>query len=266
MTVPVYIVGDIHGQYVKLVRVLQRANLIDDNRKWCGGAAHLWFMGDFMDRGMDSLPAVELAMRLQREARAAGGEVHALLGNHEILFLSAVRFHKRGGFEIAWLRNGGHGPDLSQVTKDQRSWLLNLPAMAMCCDRLLLHADALFYTHYGMSVEQVNQSFHRILQSDDIESWEMLLEDFSERMAFLPGRPDAMLRAARMLDIYGGKALVHGHTPISYLRHDGAQPETITEALTYNDGLCINVDGGMYLGGPGFVYALPSTVEAKLDE
>ncbi len=25
----------------------------------------------------------------------------------------------------------------------------------------------------------------------------------------------------------------------------------------YANGLCVNVDGGMYLGGPGFVYRLP---------
>jgi hypothetical protein len=256
MTAPVYIVGDIHGQYGKLVRVLQKIGLIDETLSWQGGTAHLWFMGDFLDRGTDGLAAVELAMRLQREARAAGGDVQALLGNHEILFLSAIRFHKRGGFELAWLRNGGHAPELTRVTPEQTSWLSALPGVALCYDRLLLHADALFYTHYGLSVDQVNQSFARILQGDDAESWEMLLEDFSERMAFLPGRPDAIARAGRMLDLYGGKGLVHGHTPITYMRHDGALPEMITEAYAYNGGLCVNVDGGMYLGGPGFAYAL----------
>lgn len=254
--VPVYIVGDIHGQFVKLVRVLQQINLIDDALNWCGGTAHLWFMGDFMDRGPDGLTAVEMAMRLQREAQAAGGEVHALMGNHEILFLSAARFQKRGGFETAWLRNGGHAPELARLTPDQKAWLSALPGMALRHDRLLLHADALFYTHYGLSIEQVNQAFYEILHGDDIESWEMLLEDFSERMAFLPGRPDAMTRAARMLDIYGGKALIHGHTPITYMKPDGALPEAITEAYPYNGGMCVNVDGGMYLGGPGFAYPL----------
>lgn len=260
MTVPVYVVGDIHGQYIKLVRVLRHANLIDETRKWCGGTAHLWFMGDFLDRGSDSLAVIELVMRLQREAYEAGGEVHALLGNHEILFLSAVRFHKRGGFEVAWLRNGGHGPDLSEITTSQKDWLLSLPAMALRYDRLLLHADAMFYTHYGLSVEQVNESFRHILQSDDMASWEMLLEDFSERMAFLPGRLDALTRVMRMLNIYGGKALIHGHTPITYMKHNGAEPDTVTEAFSYNDGLCVNVDGGMYLGGAGFAYALDGDV------
>lgn len=253
---PVYIVGDIHGQYLKLIRILRQINLIGEDLRWCGETAHLWFMGDFLDRGTEGLAAVDLAMRLQREARDAGGEVHALLGNHEILFLAAARFRRRGGFETAWLRNGGHAPELEKVTPEQKQWLTHLPGMAVCYERLLLHADALFYTHYGLSVEQVNESLTRVLTGDDSEAWEMLLEDFSERMAFLSGRPDAMTRAGRMLEIYGGKALIHGHTPITYMRNDALPPEAVTEAYSYNDGLCVNIDGGMYLGGAGFAYRL----------
>jgi hypothetical protein len=29
-------------------------------------------------------------------------------------------------------------------------------------------------------------------------------------------------------------------------------PEEVTEPLVYADGLCVNIDSGMYLGGPGF--------------
>ncbi|PJF26438.1 MAG: hypothetical protein CUN53_07835, partial [Phototrophicales bacterium] len=101
---PTFICGDIHGQYDKLVRVLRENGLIRETLAWNGGDAQLWFMGDFVDRGEDGIPAVDLVMRLQREAEAAGGAVHALMGNHELLFLSAYHFGKRGGFRQAWLR------------------------------------------------------------------------------------------------------------------------------------------------------------------
>ena len=32
--------------------------------------------------------------------------------------------------------------------------------------------------------------------------------------------------------------------------------EDVTEAWTYAGGRCVNVDGGIYLGGPGFVHQL----------
>jgi hypothetical protein len=43
--------------------------------------------GDVLDRGPDSLKAMEYLRRLTREAERAGGRVHALLGNHEVMRL-----------------------------------------------------------------------------------------------------------------------------------------------------------------------------------
>jgi len=34
----------------------------------------------------------------------------------------------------------------------------------------------------------------------------------------------------------------------------GRPDDQVTEPLVYAGGLCVNVDGGMYRGGPGFVY------------
>lgn len=34
-----YVVGDIHGQYAKLVQLLQRAGLVGDSLAWTGGEA-----------------------------------------------------------------------------------------------------------------------------------------------------------------------------------------------------------------------------------
>ena len=47
----VYIVGDVHGQLIKLIDLLLGAKLIDENRRWIGGSSQLWFLGDFFDRG-----------------------------------------------------------------------------------------------------------------------------------------------------------------------------------------------------------------------
>jgi hypothetical protein len=80
-------VGDVHGDYDQLVSVLKSAALIDDQAKWIGGKAHLVQTGDVMDRGPASRKAMDLLMRLEGEAKDAGGEVHALIGNHEAMIL-----------------------------------------------------------------------------------------------------------------------------------------------------------------------------------
>jgi hypothetical protein len=80
-------VGDVHGDYDQFVSVLRSAGLIDEQGKWSGGKAHLVQTGDVLDRGPDSRKAMDLLMRLEGEAKAAGGEVHALIGNHEAMIL-----------------------------------------------------------------------------------------------------------------------------------------------------------------------------------
>jgi hypothetical protein len=80
-------IGDVHGAYDDLVRLLQRAALIDADLDWDGADARLVVLGDVLDRGAKSRQALELLMRLREQAAPAGGEVQVLLGNHEVMNL-----------------------------------------------------------------------------------------------------------------------------------------------------------------------------------
>ena len=250
-----FLMGDVHGHVDKLAAVLGQYGLIDSHRAWTGGSATLWLLGDFFDRGPDGIGAVDLVIRLQQEAPAAGGQVKVLLGNHDVLILSALRFPgrpsggPRGTVDTDWVANGGLQSDLDRLTPGHIEWLINLPAMAHEGDVLLVHADAWFYTRYGRSVTEVNAAMAGLLRSDDERAWDQLLGDFSERLTF----HKEPAKAAEFLRIYGGRRLVHGHTPVSYMTGDeGNRP------YTYAGGLCTNVDSGLYKGNSGFLYALES--------
>jgi hypothetical protein len=78
-------VGDVHGAYDNFVEVLQMAGLVDGDAHWVGGTTHLVQTGDILDRGKDALNVIELIQRLEKEAKKAGGRVHFLLGNHEVM-------------------------------------------------------------------------------------------------------------------------------------------------------------------------------------
>jgi hypothetical protein len=78
-------VGDVHGDYDQLVTVLKDAGVIDARLRWSGGKTHLVQTGDRLDRGADSRKVMDLLMRLEKEAKKAGGRVHPLLGNHEAM-------------------------------------------------------------------------------------------------------------------------------------------------------------------------------------
>ena len=80
-------VSDIHGAYDALVKTLQAADVIDAELGWSGGKTHFVITGDLLDRGSDSRRVMDLVVRLEHEAPLAGGRVHQLLGNHEVMNL-----------------------------------------------------------------------------------------------------------------------------------------------------------------------------------
>lgn len=81
-------IGDVHGAYDALVATLQEADVIDSDLNWSGGKTHLVSTGDLLDRGPKSRAAMDLFIRLEKQASRAGGRVHLLLGNHEVMNLT----------------------------------------------------------------------------------------------------------------------------------------------------------------------------------
>jgi hypothetical protein len=78
-------VGDIHGAGDAFVEILQAAGLIGADRKWTGGTATFVQTGDYLDRGGAVRQVLDLLMSLESQAKAAGGRVEVLLGNHEMM-------------------------------------------------------------------------------------------------------------------------------------------------------------------------------------
>lgn len=257
-----YVVGDIHGCLQPLIRLLQREGFIGEGLEWIGGSNQLWFLGDYTDRGPDGVGVIELLMRLELEASVAGGAVHALLGNHDLMLLAAHHFtdteipsFKRQGQSVTfyeiWRQVGGQARDLERLSEAHIEWLSNRPALALVENTLLMHADSLFYLEWGENLAQINRNLYDILRSDRVETWDLLAEQFSSRFAFLEGGPAL---TEEFLGQLGGHRLVHGHTPIYSLI--GYPPQMVLYPLEYNDGLCFNVDHALWRGGPGFTFHL----------
>lgn len=186
--------ADVHGAYVELTGLLQAAGVIDRQRHWQAGATHVVSLGDLLDRGADSRQVMDLLMRLQDEAAAAGGALHVVLGNHEAMNLLGDRRYVAAGEYAAfaaeepagvrereragWL--AAHGPG-SAAGFDARfppgyfgyraalapdgkygRWLLGLP--------VIIVIDGTVYMHGGpssllarLSPAAINQRYHAAL-------------------------------------------------------------------------------------------------------
>ena len=93
-------IGDVHGAYDRYVSILRVAQIIDERTRWAGGKTHFVQLGDVVDRGPDSRKALDLLRRLESEAPRVGGQVHVLLGNHEVArMLGDLRLTTPGEYE-----------------------------------------------------------------------------------------------------------------------------------------------------------------------
>ncbi len=104
--------SDVHGAHDTLLETLRAADVIDDNGAWVGGDTHLVVLGDLLDRGADSRASMDFLMRLEAEAIAAGGRVHVLVGNHEVMnlvgdlrYVNAGEYAAFAGEETAAMRD-----------------------------------------------------------------------------------------------------------------------------------------------------------------
>ena len=93
-------IGDLHGDLDATRKALRLAGAIDEKDGWIGGDLIVVQTGDQLDRGDEEQAILEMLDRLQGEAKAAGGAMHILNGNHELMNARPdLRYVTEGGFE-----------------------------------------------------------------------------------------------------------------------------------------------------------------------
>ena len=141
-------IGDIHGDLDALVRIVLGMQLIDHSGHWCGGTARLVLLGDLNDRGPDSVAVMTFVMRLEREARAVGGNVDALVGNHEILAAAGDFRYVRGREALAvehyWAGRLNGLEAIFRGDSPWAAWIRSRPTF--------LRIDSTLFVHAGLGV------------------------------------------------------------------------------------------------------------------
>jgi hypothetical protein len=80
-----FVVSDIEGNFKPLCKLLIANKVINNRLQWIFGDNHLVILGDCFDRGEQVTECLWLVYSLERKARIYGGNVHFILGNHEIM-------------------------------------------------------------------------------------------------------------------------------------------------------------------------------------
>ena len=243
------VMSDVHGHVDDLKARLQEHGLTDAEQEWTGGAAALWFLGDYVDRGRRGLEVIDVVRRLERDATEHKGRVQSLLGNHELQFLAALHFGDRspafgGGttWRAGWLRYGGIEEELRDVDDATVDWMTCLPLGDLDGDDLLIHSDTDAYLQLGGSVEEINAAGREILTNRDPGDWAMLHHVLTQRHGFRGSNSPR-----RLLDALGARRVVHGHS--SLIGSFGLTAEEARVPHVYASGRAVAVDGGVFEGG-----------------
>jgi cytochrome oxidase Cu insertion factor (SCO1/SenC/PrrC family) len=140
-----FVLSDIEGNFDALRELLQSNKIIDENYDWIFGDGHLVFVGDMFDRGKQVTECLWLIYSLEEKAKKAGGYVHFILGNHEILNLSNDQRYLREKYkETATLLDEKYAK-LYGINSELGRWLGTKNIIEKVGDVL--------YTHAGISRE-----------------------------------------------------------------------------------------------------------------
>jgi serine/threonine protein phosphatase 1 len=239
----IFAVGDIHGRSDLLAALIDEA--AREPRR--GEKRAIVFLGDLVDRGPDSLGAIDLA--IGAAARIGADEDIRLMGNHEAMMRLALDSATPWDVAIealeAWIANGGEKTLAEFVEADEppedvdellnaaraslpkrvRAWLEGLRASWRSGELLFVHAG-------------VNPRFE--LEAFLAVPWNMPLASLDEkrhwawvRWPFLNHRPGP--------EGFGGVFVVHGHTP-NDARRNASHEDQIA-------GYRLNLDAGSGVTG-----------------
>ncbi len=227
--------GDIHGDLQVVRRVLRTAGAIDENDHWIGEDLVVVQTGDQVDRGPDDPDVIDFFERLEEEARAAGGKVFPLLGNHEIWnvrgYFGSVTQEGLEDFESfdtlalpdelkrryppsAWGRVAAFGPGGEYAVK-----MADRPVVLMVDDSLFVHGGV-DMEHVAYGLERVNAETRAWLLGESEAQPEAIykLGGESDTLTWLrrysdgdPSEEDCA-EVSRVLEAVGARRMVMGHT------------------------------------------------------
>ncbi|MEL7185803.1 MAG: metallophosphoesterase [Pseudomonadota bacterium] len=207
-------ISDVHGAYDAMTETLQHASILNDELHWSGGSAHLVIVGDILDRGPDSRAAMDLLMRLENEALAAGGRVQVLIGNHESMLLKG---------DMRYVSDAEYAAFAGEETADERAkWL------------------ELYAARHGVEAPAVAAAFDQKYPAGY----------FAMRRAFRPdGKYGRWLLDKNILAVIDRTAYVHGGLPpkVESIGADGVNRQLREILELYTSALAVLNDAGVIL-------------------
>lgn len=217
----IFAVSDIHGEFDDFKQLLIAGGVMDENREWRWGKGHLVINGDVFDRGEHVTECLWLIFSLEQQAKANGGRVHYVLGNHDVMVLQGDNRYIREKYLKGIARKSRikhedlFGPDMLLGR-----WLRTKHAA--------VRINSILFVHGGLSLDMVANDY-------DLERLnEALRRHIDTKSYFRKFDDEPKLLFGRMGPIWYRGAIIE----YSYPRLTGEQLDTV---LAYYDATAMVV-------------------------
>ena len=187
------VVGDIHGGFMALLEILEKAEVIETDQ--------IIFLGDYVDGWSQSPEVIDLLIKLGQKQDCV-----FIRGNHDQLFLDWLESNNENINEEMWLKHGGKATVEAYKTisiEKKKEHILFLQSLKNYylddSNNLFVHAG--FTNMHGVTHEYFQKTLYW-----DRTLWETVLcmkEDLEEKSPFYPKR------LTNYNEIY------IGHTPVT---------------------------------------------------
>ncbi len=211
--------SDIEGNFKAMKMMLQSAGVMDNHFNWTFGDGHLVLLGDFFDRGLQVTECLWLLYKLEGEADAAGGKLHFILGNHEVMNLQGnTEYVRKKYLQNARILQEDYHRWFDQNAELGR-WLRTKNAVEKIGDIVFCHGGiSMDLVHTGLSLFDINRIARHNLGKDDyyIElPMAKTIFDHKTGIFWYRGLAKNMVsqeEVTTILDFVGAKKMVVGHT------------------------------------------------------
>jgi hypothetical protein len=255
----IYAVGDVHGDYKRLLKLLIVGHLIAEEPKWpkdvewTGGETVLVCTGDLIDKWHHGVDVIELFRALRKSAARQGGRVIVSSGNHEAEFLDDPQIKKASDFRHELEQQGISPEDVAAGTDSLGlgKYLLCLPFAA--------RVNGWFFSHAGSTGGRTLRKLRKDLQ-DGVDADGYGTDILVGKKGLLEARmkppwweeegdepQTSVMRLRKYADALGVRHIVFGHQPAHYTFNDGSERARGTLFQNF-DGLVFLIDVGMSRG------------------
>ena len=142
-------ISDVEGDFSFLEENLKTNGVIDDQYNWTFGKGSLVVVGDIFDRGKYVTECLWLLYKLENEAKKKGGQVHIILGNHEIMALQGDHRYVNRKYKKITRQLETDYKDLYGANTEIGRWLRSKNAMEII--------GRILFVHGGVSPELINK-------------------------------------------------------------------------------------------------------------